>query len=112
MMKIVQSVEPRVMLSIEEISKHAYFGVCMQTGSSDREYDEREHTRGFITKRSYDDGPFTIMCPFEVTNGNGWDSWDHINLKSLIYNLIRDEKEVFQFDSFHEMFAWVLEKKN
>ncbi len=113
MLKIIKKIgKPLNIIEIDDISTDAYFGVSMKKEDPSREYKDYEHCRGFISKREFSDGKYMILCPYQVTHGNGWDGWDDSSLENMLTRLVDSEKDVFQFNTFHELFTWVIQRRS
>ena len=66
--------------------------------------------RGFITRRQYDQGPFFILVPFAMTNGNGVANiGDSYNLSTFINDLTNKGYKVYEFDIAKNLFKWLAE---
>lgn len=95
MRKVIRE-QPKASINIAETSDAKYYGVLI---SGDK---------GFITAKSYG-GPKIILCPQSLTRGNGWDGYDAPNLKGTLEALLRDEKDVYEFNTAKELFKWLSE---
>jgi hypothetical protein len=104
MKKVVQSIVTNA-IPIEGVKINAYYGVKVNSIVSS------PNNKGFITRRQYGSGLYTVMAAGGLTYGNGWELWDSMSLQGLILTILSSNtREVFQFDTFQELFAWLAEK--
>lgn len=79
-----------------ETSINKYYGVEFDT-----------NIRGFISRREFETGYFTIFSTDKLTGGNGWDYYDKQSLPDIIDMLIDNNYKVFEFDTFKELMEWI-----
>jgi hypothetical protein len=79
-----------------ETAIYKYYGVCLGGPN-----------RGFISRREFETGCFTVSSPYKLTGGNGWVHFDTQSLSTTIDKLIDNGNEVFEFDTFNDLMKWV-----
>ncbi len=65
-------------------------------------------SRGFITRQNYDSDNFIVLALKGITNGNCW-GWFSNDLKELVKTLVLNDFEVYEFDTYQELFRWLSE---
>lgn len=86
-------------VSIKDLSVKKYYGVKENLG-----------IKGFITQSDFDTNRFVALCTDEVTRGNNWPAFDGCrSLKTLTEKLIKAKFEVYEFETYKELFKWLSE---
>jgi len=104
MKQVISKCQNYGITAIENVDEALYYGIQLRGG------------RGFVSResgRSFDAiyGDFIILCPKQITLGNGWGSFDARTLELLLRGVIKadDDNRVFEFDTPKELFDWVTE---
>lgn len=84
--------------------------VSVSNLSTDKYYGIKEVSKGFISQSDYDSNRFIVLCVMGITLGNSWGSYSNCrSLKTLTEKLISDGFEVYEFDTYKELFKWLSE---
>lgn len=90
---------------VDEVNARFYYGVL------EVNYEGKSVQKGFIVQQAYRNGPFIAVCENSMTVGNNWDSYSCNTLEATVDAIIKSgcKKQVFQFDTAKELFAWLAE---
>lgn len=87
-----------------EVDSLKYYGIKHRTSTS----------VGFIAREKYKGGNYHAYCLDSLTDGNHLctrnDISNHYNLSLLIKEFIENDFIVKEFDTYEEMFKWLLKK--
>jgi hypothetical protein len=104
MKQVVNEIVPPNVVSVHTVSPEKYYGV-------DYGVVTYLKSKGFISRENYRSGEYLILCPEEITKGNGFDSHRNFaDLSKLIEKINESKFEVYEFDTWEELFAWLMEK--
>jgi hypothetical protein len=99
MKKVILEKPEVAVVELSNVSNEKYYGVSP-------DYDKK----GFITKTDFNLGKYTVLSQRLLTKGNGWDSFDSQDLKTIIKKLISNTLfTVYEFDTSKELFTWLAE---
>lgn len=102
MKQVINQKETNV-VSLAEVSEHKYYGFKSENGDV-----------GFVARRSYRVGDFTLFCFSSLTRGNTINSWDNINLSVVLRGALGCQHahfEIFEFDTYQEFLQWAVDNQ-
>lgn len=85
-------------LLADDVRSSRYYGINLENNIN---------YKGFITRKGYHHGNFFPAAAEGITNANYWSSWSNPSLPELIKDLIKNDFNVYEFESARELFAWV-----
>lgn len=65
--------------------------------------------KSFVCKETYNGAYFTVRSFDNITKSAGWSEYQSQYLSNLLRDLVENEGEVFQFDTYQELLEWALE---
>lgn len=83
-----------------ELSTDKYYGVFMTPTLH----------KGFIVQETYMSGPFHVVARSCLTRHNSFDAFVSNDLFTCIRSLLKDNNQVFMFDTPEELFEWLARK--
>lgn len=100
--RVVNSTKELNIINVSEVKTERYYLINVEW-----------NTWGIIVRENYNTGSFKVIClEREFCNCNCWDYLRDFSLIDTISNAIKDEKEVYQFDTFKELAQFYIEQKN
>lgn len=66
-------------------------------------------SKGFVVRPAYNQGDFSVVAASNLTNGNGWNYGTDNSLPRLLETYIRQGFVVYEFATWQELFAWLLD---
>ena len=98
-MKQVQLTAPPLNItSIDEVLAKKYYGAKSKEGST-----------GFISQTEYMGGLYILIASRGLTYRNSWNLLCSHHLGTAIKNLLKQEFEVYEFDTPKELYTWLAE---
>lgn len=100
MMKQVVSCIESTQITPDQVNPEWFYGVEVSTSPVIQ--------RGFIIRQEYQEGKY-ILVSFGrgMTYGNSWDTWNNIDLPTMVKGLIDSKKTVVQFNTALELYNWL-----
>jgi hypothetical protein len=83
-------------IGVIEVSDDKYYGMINALGN-----------KGFVVRANFEAGYYRMMSVEGFTNGNSYSS--NYNLTTLISKFTSDGCKVFEFDTYQELFKWLIE---
>lgn len=86
-------------VSCENADPQKYYGVLI-----------RDIDKGFITQETYCKGNFRVLASYDLTEGNNYSNFTGaVTLAEFVKEIIQRGEQVFEFDSYKELFKWLAE---
>ena len=86
-------------IKIPYLDINKYYGILNSLGN-----------KGFVVREDFNRGFFTIMCPDSMTNGNCYSN-GYTSLNNLAIEVISIGHKIYQFDTYKELFEWLVKKE-
>ncbi len=101
MKQVINTTQPKNVVHFSEACTGRYYG-----------WTNDDDSIGFIGRREFHSGYFTMFCFAAATKGNTVSSYDSNNLQDLISKVLsRGLFKIYEFDTYKELLQWVLDSE-
>lgn len=98
MKKVIENEIKIDVIKLKDVTDHKYYGVIMNNT-----------TKAFIGKTNFCSDNYIVHAPRSITKGNAYDCYKNESIQLLIKELIKYNNDVYEFDSYQELFKWIIE---
>jgi len=96
-------------IALKDVTSGKYYGILMITNNKRKAFISANVLMPYKPNNKIPQiRVYQVMCLDALTTGNGWSKYSDEDLKMCIEKCISDENIVYEFDTYMQLFNWLL----